>query len=249
MKDSFDQNRPSNRPAAQMRDSGARRLGDPAERSIGAPTRFMIGTEVVARDAVCGELNAVILDPVAQALTHLVVAPKHHGGLGRLVPVELVASDDGEQISLSCDAAHFHALEDSEEIDALPAGSNVWGYGTGQAYAWPHYGGIGAGGMGMGLGGGPQALVTERVPAGEIKVRRGDHVHASDGWIGSVQGLVIDPADHHVTHVLLQEGPMWGRKQVAIPIGATTRVEDAIRVELTKRQVQDLPSVELSSSP
>ena len=34
----------------------------------------------------------------------------------------------------------------------------------------------------------------------------GEHVFATDGAIGRVQGLVIDPSDHCVTHVLLDEG-------------------------------------------
>ncbi len=37
---------------------------------------------------------------------------------------------------------------------------------------------------------------------GEVEVRRGDQLHATDGWIGSVERLVIDPEDHHVTHAL-----------------------------------------------
>ena len=45
-------------------------------------------------------------------------------------------------------------------------------------------------------------------------------VHATDGEIGKVEGLVVEPAHGHVTHVLLQEGHLWGRKEVAIPIGA-----------------------------
>lgn len=93
-----------------------------------------------------------------------------------------------------------------------------------------------------------QPIVSDRVPLGELQVRRRDQVHASDGWIASVQGLVIDPKDHNVTHVLLREGHLWGRKQVAIPIGATSRVDNGIRVELTKHEVQDLPPVNLSSS-
>jgi uncharacterized protein YrrD len=76
-------------------------------------------------------------------------------------------------------------------------------------------------------------------------VHRGDQIHATDGHIGSVQGLVIHPDGHRVTHVLLQEGHPWGHKQVAIQIGATARVGDEIRVELTKQQVQELPPAEL----
>ena len=50
-------------------------------------------------------------------------------------------------------------------------------------------------------------------------------------------GLVIDPASHHVTHVLLQEGHLWGRKEVAIPISAVTSTDDGIWLSLTKHQV------------
>jgi len=60
-----------------------------------------------------------------------------------------------------------------------------------------------------------------------------------------VQGLVIDPSDHHVTHVLLEDGHLWGKRDVAIPIGAVTDVEDGIAVRLTKDQVRDLPAVEI----
>jgi len=52
------------------------------------------------------------------------------------------------------------------------------------------------------------------------RVSRGQRVQATGGAIGDVQGLVIDPRDRHVTHVLLQEGHLWGREEVAIPIGA-----------------------------
>jgi sporulation protein YlmC with PRC-barrel domain len=108
------------------------------------------------------------------------------------------------------------------------------------------YVGIGMVGMNVGgMGAGPQAVIYDRVPVGEVEVRRGEHVHATDGPIGQVQGLVIDPSDHHVTHVLLDEGHLWGKKRVAIPIGAVNNVKDGVRLSLTKDQVRDLPPVDL----
>jgi sporulation protein YlmC with PRC-barrel domain len=201
-----------------------------------------MGALVVARDGECGELARVVVDPVAQTLTDLVVAPKHHPGLGRLVPVELVEAVESDQIHLRCSTARFHEFEDAEEIRFLAADADALGYGS-PALMWPYYG------LGTPPSGDHHAILTDRVPVGEVQVHRGDQVHARDGWIGSVQGLVIDPTDHHVTHVLLQEGHLWGRKQVAIPIGGASRVREEIRVELTKQQVQELPPVELSSSP
>jgi hypothetical protein len=44
-----------------------------------------------------------------------------------------------------------------------------------------------------------------------------------------------------VTHVLLQEGHLWGRREVAIPASAVTKVENGIWLSLTKEQVEGLP--------
>jgi sporulation protein YlmC with PRC-barrel domain len=214
---------------------------------------FTIGSEVACSDGVCGELKRVVVDPVARALTHLVVEPRHRRGTGHLVPIDLVESTTNE-IRLRCTMSEFEALDDAEETHFLPGAGGGWGYEQDQMVSWPYYelsvagmgtgGGMG-GGMGMGAGAGPQAITSDRVPVGEVEVRRGEHVHATDGKIGRVQGLVIDPGDHHVTHVLLDEGHLWGEKRVAIPISAVTGVDDGVSLSLTKDEVRELPPVDL----
>jgi sporulation protein YlmC with PRC-barrel domain len=216
---------------------------------------YDIGSEVSCSDGGCGELKRVVVDPVAIAITHLVVEPKHRSGTGHLVPIGLVASAAGE-IRLRCTTAEFEALDDAEEIHFLPGASGLWGYDQDQMLSLPYYGlpGVGMGGMGvggmgglgMGIGAGPHAITSDRIPVGEVEVRRGDHVEATDGPIGRVQGLVVDSSDHHVTHVLLDEGHLWGEKRVAIPIGAVTRVDDGVRLNLSKDEVRDLPAFDLN---
>lgn len=203
--------------------------------------KFSIGSEVACSDGACGYLRRVVVDPVARAITHLVV--EHHRGSGHLVPIDLVASTEKE-IRLRCTMSEFRALEDAEEIRFLPGASGSWDYEPAQMLLWSYYPlGVGMGGTGMGAG--PQPIITDRVPVGEVEVRRGEQVHATDGNIGRVQGLVIDPSDHHVTHVLLDEGHLWGQKQVAIPISAVTDINDGARLNLTKDEVRDLPPVEI----
>ena len=58
-----------------------------------------------------------------------------------------------------------------------------------------------------------------------------------------MEGLVVDSSQGHVTHVLLQEGHLWGRKQVAIPIGAVETIDQGITVNLTKHEIEALPAV------
>jgi len=208
--------------------------------------QYTIGAEVTCSDGTCGHLTRVVVDPVARVLTHLVVEPTNRRQLGRLVPIELVDAT-AEEIRLQCSMAEFDALEDAEETRFLTETSEQLGYGAEEVFAWPYYGlGAGMGGMGgMGVESTPQ-FIYDRVPAGEVEVRRGEHIHATDGNIGRIQGLVIDPADHRVTHVLLEEGHLWGKKEIAIPISAVTGVTaEGVQLNLTREQVRDLPSVDL----
>ena len=201
-------------------------------------TPFTIGSDASCTDGVCGKVTRVVVDPVARAVTHLVIEPKHRYDPGRLVPLDLIDAATG-QVRLRCTLADFKKLDPAEETQFLTGTPGYPGYDPEQILSMPYYG------LGMGGADVPVAVTYDTVPLDEVEVRRGEHVHATDGHIGKVQGLVIDPDSHHVTHVLLQEGHLWGRKEVAIPIGAVTSVDDGIRLNITKQQVQDLPPVDI----
>lgn len=231
-------------------------------------TEFRIGSEVACSDGACGELRRVVVDPVKRTVTHLVVEPRLRRRAGHLVPVDLVASTRKE-IRLRCTKSEFNALDGADETQLLPGATGQWSYDQAQMRSLPYFelgltstGGIDDMSMDSGSPGGvatdvgdamemgavPPSITTDRVPVGEVEVRRGDHVHATDGEIGRVKGLVIDPSDHQVTHVLLDEGHLWMRKPVAIPIGSVTGVDDGVRLNITKNDVQALPPVDLAHS-
>ncbi|HLW95053.1 MAG TPA: hypothetical protein VKS25_06735 [Solirubrobacteraceae bacterium] len=210
--------------------------------------QYTIGSEVLCADGPCGKLVRVVVDPVARSLTHLVVEPPHDPTGARLVPVSLV-SPDAHPTTLSVTRAEFDALEAAEETKFIdPRDASVYGYGSGQVLSLPYFG-LGFGPR-MDLGSAVPAagafVFQDRVPLGEVSVRRGEEVKATDGGIGRVRGLVID-ADHHVTHFLLEEGHLWGKKVVAIPIGAVSDVADGVRITLSKEEVDALPAVQLET--
>jgi len=211
-------------------------------------SEFTLGSEASCSDGVCGEVSRTILDPATRSITHLVIEPKHHSTGGRLVPLDLVDTTSAG-IRLRCTLAEFDRLEPAEEVDL--AEDLAYGGGYGSAASVQGYGnvgsmGVGASasgmGIGMGLGHRTPTVLTHAVPLGETEVERHESVHATDGEIGQVEGFIVDPDDHSkVTHVLLKEGHMWGRKQVAIPVSAITSVDAGIRLNITKKQVEDLP--------
>ncbi|HUA29141.1 MAG TPA: PRC-barrel domain-containing protein [Streptosporangiaceae bacterium] len=211
-------------------------------------TPFTIGAEASCTDGDAGKVRRVIVDPVARTLTHLVVEPGGRLGLARLVPLDLVDMADAATgtIRIRCTLAEFARLDPAEETQFVPGTRGYEAYGTDQVLTWPYYG-LGSPGESMDLAVErvSQTVTYDTVPLGEVEVRRGDAVQASDGHIGHVQGLIIDPASHQVTHVLLQEGHLWGRKEVSIPIRAVTKVGDGISVSLSKQEIGDLPAVDI----
>ena len=52
-------------------------------------TTLVIGSGAVGSDGYRGEVLAVVVDPAARTVTHLVVEPHGRAGLARLVPLDL----------------------------------------------------------------------------------------------------------------------------------------------------------------
>lgn len=204
-------------------------------------TTLVIGSEAVGSDGYRGEVLAVVVDPAARTVTHLVVEPHGRAGLARLVPLELAELADAEPgpIPLRCTEAEFMSLEPAEEtlaefvpgypdpVQLLPPGWRDTGGGP-----------TADGGTILRI---PEKETVDIVPPGEVEERRGDHVHASDGDVGHLRGLRIDPGSRRVTHVLVREGHVWGHQDVDIPAEMVAGFGDGIRLSVTRQQVRDLP--------
>ena len=115
---------------------------------------FTIGAQVSCSDGAVGKVSRVVVDPVAKALTHLVVEPGFRQGPSRLVPLDLViGGGGGGEVRLSCTKAEFENLEPAEETKFIRGRPTSFGsFGAGDVLSWPYYG---AGGLGDldGIGG------------------------------------------------------------------------------------------------
>jgi len=229
---------------------------------------FRIGADARCTDGACGQVSRIIVNPVTREVTHLAVDPKHRPGAGRLVPVDLVDATAG-QIRLRCTLAEFQTLPPAQETESVrdldptghghPGGQKPLHLGGGEVWVPPDARKPEAPGT-LHLGGGrvwvppdargrpaaPPQVTVDSVPSGAVDIHRDLTVCATDGEIGQVQGLVVEPGGHQVTHVLLQKGHMPGRKDVAVPIGAVTKIGTMlVHLSLTRHQVKDLPPVDI----
>ena len=214
-----------------------------------AETEFTIGAHAYCSDGFCGEVIRIIFDPVAGAVTHLAIEPKHWPENGRLVPIEMAEPVDGA-IQLRCTLAEFGRLDPAEDVQIVQDDSDLGGYSTAEAVqGYGDVGSLGVSGSVSSMAGPmwvPHRLrtVTDAVvPVGEAEAGRGDHVYATDGEIGRVHGFLVDPDDHRATHVVLQEGHLWGRKDIAIPMSAVKEVDAGVQLNISKREVEELPPI------
>ena len=212
--------------------------------------RLEIGNRVRCTDGVYGELADIVIDPLEKRVAHLVVRPEQSKGEARLVPIELAKGRDDEEreIELGCTLDEAQGFESVHEFAYLrlgesPAADPDWDVGVEDVLAMPYYAGLDVDPH----WGEPDSHVSmyyDRVPKGEVEIRRASAVISADGHsLGELDGFVVD-ADEHITHFVLERGHLWGRKEVTIPIGAVARVEsDVVHVALSKDEIGALPTV------
>jgi sporulation protein YlmC with PRC-barrel domain len=211
--------------------------------------RLELGRPVHCTDGVFGELADVVIDPTKKRLTHLVVRPHELDGRSRLVPVALAEpGDEGDSgITLRATKDELERLPQVNEhaflrLGELPVDDPDWDVGTQDVLAMPYYESAEFGGYPAQFD--PNvAVVYDRVPKGEVEIRRASAVHTADGhYLGEVDGFLVD-RDDQITHFVLERGHLWGRREVTIPIGAVAKVEtDVVSLRLSKDEVGELPS-------
>ena len=209
---------------------------------------FRLKGNVRCADGDCGKIKSLVVNPADDAVTHLVVEPAHRHGLGKLVPFRLVgaapAGTAGGEVRLECTMAEFGQLDPAEATYFYPGDRHYEVYGGEPVVSWPYYTPPDAV-----TSGAPrnvtQVVTVDTVPdqlPGQDEVSRGEQVHATDGDIGHILGIAIDPGTGQLGSVLLREGHWPGHRSVLIPRAAVAQVAaDGFHLGITRRQVQDLP--------
>jgi sporulation protein YlmC with PRC-barrel domain len=233
---------------------------------------------IAASDGVIGQVKDVYLDDEAWVVRYLVVdagswlssrkvliSPI---GIGepdrakRLLPVSITK----EQVRKSPDFDSEMPVTRQHEMEY----SSYYGY----PYYW---GGMGYWGGGMypnmmlsGYGGIPASQADETV-ALEARARvdasrhenadphlrscaaiTGYHVHASDGDIGHVAGMLLDDATWAVRYLVVDTSNWWmGHKMLIAPpwIGSVNWEDRTVSVGLTRQAVKDSPTYDPAVSP
>ncbi len=190
-----------------------------------------LNAHVECLDGKIGRLENIILNPKTEKVTYLVVRGNDLQNTERLVPERLVKEASHDTVFLSINKKKFEGMKNFIQEEYIP--SNITLYMAEQA------------GWDMGT---PASVFVEHeaVPAGGLIVHKGAKVLATDGHAGRVDDFLVEKKSGRITHLILLEGHLWGKKDISVPVNQIDRYEDGnIYLKIDKNGVEALPVIDM----
>ena len=193
-----------------------------------------LNVDVHCSDGRCGRSTYIIMNPTTEQLTHLVVKEQWPSRTERIVPVDWISVTTRAIIVLNHSRDQFTQLEPFTQTDFIQRDVPHFSTDPKLTMLWPFVT--------------PAKRVVEdvyrQIPLGELAVRRGAKVRASDGRVGEVDEFMVDPESGHITHLVLREGLPWDKKYVNIPVSEIERIEEGtVHLKMDKEGIRALPTI------
>ena len=192
-----------------------------------------IDAKVLCADGLGGRSTRVIVNPVTRKVTHLVVRERDLRRTERLVPIGHIRATVDGAIYLDCTRQELAKMERPPETEL------VWADIPGLDEPHPYL-------LSPDIACKLSMVRRGSLPEGELCIRRGARVQATDGKAGSIDEIAITPGNGEITHLLLRAGYPWGWKEVAVPVSEIDRLEErTVHLKLDRKGVEALPSVQV----
>lgn len=210
-----------------------------------------LNVKVVCSDGDFGRSSHVIINPLKEAITHIVVqSDRLQGSRQRLVPFHQILETTHKSIWLKCTMKELAAMEkftqthflnsDEAEYAAFSLSDNyisdeinlhsIFPYVDSEADFYS------------------VAVEDECIPNGEIAVHRSANIMATDGSVGRIERFIVDPQGR-ITNLVVREGYLWDKKELTLPLSAVDRLDEYIvELSLDKKTVKSLPAIAVKRS-
>jgi sporulation protein YlmC with PRC-barrel domain len=205
----------------------------PEEKGVQA-MEVPLNVEVHCTDGRCGRSTHIVLNPATEQITHIVVREKQPSRIERLVPAVLISQTAAEVIVLDCTLEEFSALEPFNQTEFVYGDLPHHATDPSLTLLWPYV--VPA-----------KRVVGDKIrpiAPGELAVRRGARVEATDGRVGRVDEFLIDPDSGGITHLCLRETRLRGDRVKCIPVSEIEEIrERVVHLKTDKQTIASLPSV------
>ena len=191
-----------------------------------------INAEVRCSGEVGGHISNIILNPVTETVTHIVVKRSKVPHKEYVVPVAEIDKSSAHCVYLLLSKEELENQQPYIERQYIQY--QIPSYAHGDYIMLPYAV--------------PEKRIVvhehEHIPPGELAVHRGAQVKAMDRYVGRVDEFLIDPESGHITHLILREGHLWHQKDVVIPLSMIDRIEeDVVCLKVEKKVLDKLPDI------
>jgi len=195
-----------------------------------------IDVPVECSDGEVRESTSVIIHPTKLAVTHIVVVDTSFPPVERLVSVDQILDTTPYSIRLACTKHELANMERFFEKEYVKSEQKDSADMDMKPFVTP-------------VESGYLRIDEHRLPPRELAVRRGIRVEATDGDIGVVIELVVDPDSGEITRLILLEGHVWGDTEISLPFSTIDHVsEEAVYLKLDKKAFHALPAIHVNRS-
>ena len=187
-------------------------------------------------DGRCGRSTYIILNPTTDQVTHLVVRERQPSRVERLVPVSWVSTSAAEVLVLGHTLEEFSQLEPFNQTEFIYTDLPYHATDPKLTLLWPYVT--------------PSKRVVDSqirpIPPGQLAVRRGARVRATDGPVGRIDEFLVDAENCHITHLVLREGNLLGKKSITIPVSEIDHIEEkVVHLKIDKKAVKMMPTIKV----
>lgn len=189
-----------------------------------------IRAKVLCSDGPGGEATHVVIHPATRQVTRLVVKERRSPHIERLVPLRLVQNAGPRQVRLNCsqrELYHMRTYLRTKLIEASHVEYERSYAGLQSLYSLDR----------------SSKVEIEDIREDELALDAGTKVQSTDGPVGRIDQLLVDPASGSITHLRLRRGPVWAPKEVTIPGAEVARIGDrGVDLRINRAGVEALPT-------
>ena len=193
-----------------------------------------LNVDVHCSNGRCGRSTHLIVNPTTERLTHVVVKERRPSRKERQIPIRWVISSTPEVILLDRTTDEFARLQEFNQTDFIYTDVPHYATDPKMTAIWPYVV--------------PAKRVIddtyERISPGELAVRRGARVRATDGRVGRIDEFLVEPESGQITHLVLREGHLWGQKVITIPVSEIDHIDEkVVYLKVDKKNVEEMPAI------
>lgn len=193
-----------------------------------------LNVPVYCTDGLCGHVDSVILHAKERTVKSIVVKTNTKPVREWIVPVADITDSTPDHVRINCTQEQLMkkrpfrvATYIAEDVPVYDDAAMTMIWGEAHVPKVRRY----------------VEVEHPNLDVGELAMSYGARVRATDGAVGRVREMLVDPDTGRMTHLVLKKGNLWGQKEVVIPASAIDVMgEKTVYLNISKSEIEALPA-------